>query len=322
MKKRGEFSFVWLFALFVGGAILFFSIYGVMKSSEVSQSQTDSSIAKEISIITDPLQSGFAEGSFGVIKFNQETKIINDCFNDGKFGRNDISVSSRSRVGEEWKVPGNPTRIYNKYIFSSLEDSGEEYYVFVKEFNFPYEVSDIIFLTSRKFCFVNAPEYIEEEIRGLDIENIETENCDTDFEDYESVCFSGASGCDILVTDECVGSNCLESYEKGVVRKTDGRDYYYVDSLLYAAIISDYETYSCNVERLMNRTASLAEIYSKKADLMNARDCGTNVGSGVGVNLNSWKLSVSSANQEDLISLRDGSIELDNINDREVCGLW
>ncbi len=174
MKSRGQFNFVWLFAIIAGAAILVLAIFGAMKSGETYRYQSDTEIAKSLSVITDPLQAGFAEGSFGKISFRQETRINNICF-DGGFGKNDISVSTRSDIGEEWNLPGGATSIYNKYFFSSEKSSGLEYYVFSKPFNFPYKISDLIFMNSDNYCFLNAPEEIADEIIGMSIDNIEVE---------------------------------------------------------------------------------------------------------------------------------------------------
>ena len=141
--KRGQFNFVWMFAIIAGGAILVLAIYGATKVEDTQRFQTDTEIAKSLAIITDPLQAGFAEGSFGKISFRQETRINNICL-DGKFGRHKISVSTRSDVGEEWNIPGEKVPVHNKYIFSSERSSGKEYYVFSKPFEFPYKIADCL----------------------------------------------------------------------------------------------------------------------------------------------------------------------------------
>jgi len=72
MKKRGQFNFVWLFAIIAGGAILVLAIYGATKAGDSQRFQTDTEIAKELAILTDPLQVGFAEGSFGKITLGRK----------------------------------------------------------------------------------------------------------------------------------------------------------------------------------------------------------------------------------------------------------
>ncbi|MBU3923524.1 MAG: hypothetical protein KJ592_01260 [Nanoarchaeota archaeon] len=322
--KKGQFNFVWIFALVAGGAILALAIYGATQAGDTMRFQSDTEVAKSISIITDPLQAGFADGSFGRISFRQETRINNICFDGSQldsedrtgqgFGKNDISVATRSDIGEEWKSGGGATSIRNKYIFSPEVSSGKDYYVFSKPFNFPYEVSDLIFLTSDDYCFVNVPEDVGDEIVGLNIPNIEIDNCSNS--DAVRVCFGGGSGCDVIVYGSCM-SGCDSVFDEGTVVK--GRDdLKYVGGLMYGAIFSDADVYDCNVKRLMYRAGKIAEEFGSKADLMDSRGCGSDLGG----DLNVWSGMLTGAGSEDLMSLRVAAESMDKKNNRELCGLW
>jgi len=310
MEKRGQFTFSWLFALIIGAVILFLAIYGATKFGGMQRYETDTEIAKKISILTDPLQAGFAEGRYGTISFRQETKINNICFSYG-FGKNDISVSTRSGIGEEWIQSGGATSIHNKYIFSSFEQ-GETFYLFSKPFYFPYKVSDLIFLTSKEFCFIGAPERIEDEVLGLGIENIKVVDCS---DEAEKVCF-GSGNCDINVYGTCM-SNCKSDYDEGYVEK-HGERFNYAGSLMYAAIFSDKRIYDCNVKRLMYRTVKISEVFRKKAELMNGRGCNTNLYGDL-VLLGDLTINATS---QDLISINQLGKQAEEKNDLEVCGIW
>ena len=310
--KKGQFNFVWIFALVAGGTILALAIYGATQAGDTIRMGSDTEIAKSISIITDPLQAGFADGSFGKILFKQETRINNICFDEG-FGKNDISVSTRSNIGEEWNPAGIATPIRSKYIFSSEASSGKDYYVFSKPFDFPYEVSDLIFLSSDHYCFLNAPEEIGDEILGLNVPNIEIDNCTSD--EAVRVCFGGGSDCDVLVYGSCM-SGCDSVFDEGTVVK-DQSDMKYVGNLMYGAIFSDADIYDCNVKRLMYRAGKIADVFGSKADLMDSRGCGT----GLKGDLNVWSGMLDGAESGDLISLNAMSINLDREN-REPCSLW
>jgi len=313
--KRGEFNFVWLFAIIAGAAILILAVYGATRLADTTRFQTDTEVGKKLSIITDPLQAGFAEGSFGKIIFRSETRVNNYC-DSGEFGKNEISVSTRSRIGEEWKLAGGATSIHNKYIFSSPQNSGKEYYVFSKPFNFPFKVADLILMTTESYCFVNTPEEIKNEVLGLNIPNIAVENC-TNADDEVSVCF-GSSNCDINVFGTCTnGCGDLGVYEEGSVLK-DGEKMEYVGNLMYAAVFANKEIYDCNVKRLMYRTAKIAEVFSKKADLMNARGCNT----GLKPDLYLISGMALDAESGDLIVLNNFAKQVQIKNDRELCGLW
>ena len=309
--KKGEFNFALLFAIVAGAAILILAIYAAVRIGDTQRYQTDTETAKKISIITDPLQAGFTEGKFGKISFTSETRINNNCF-DEDFGKNDISTSTRSGVGKEWQDAGGATSVYNKYIFSDKNDSGKIFYVFSKPFDFPYKVSDLIFITSKKYCFKNAPDIIKDEVEGLNIPNIAIENCSA--EDI-SVCF-GAGSCDINVYGSCT-SYCESVYDEGYVEK-QGEELFYVGSLVYAGIFASPEIYNCNVKRLTYRAGSIASIFLKKIDLMEGRDCNTNLKA----DLIYWQGLTANATSKDLISLNYIAKDMEIKNEKELCGVW
>jgi len=310
--KKAQFNFVWLFAIVAGGAILALAIYGAMNAGETYPFISNTQAAKSISIITDPLQSGFSESSFGKISFQQESRINNFC-SAVNFGTNEISVSTKSGNENEWSQTGAGTLIHNKYIFSSDKDSGKNYYVFSKSFKFPYEVSDLIFLTPENYCFINAPEEISEEIEDLNPDNIRIENCSPN---EIRVCFDQGSNCDITVYGSCF-SGCDSTFDSGKVVK-GSQEMIYIEDLMYAAIFSDKEIYECNIKRLMYRNSKLAKIFSEKVDLMNIRDCESNLKTDLII----WSELTSGSSSQDLISLKAASESLDKKNNGELCGLW
>ncbi len=311
MNKRGEFNFSLIFALVAGAAILVLAIYGAMKVSDTQRYQTDSEIAKKIAILTDPLQAGFAEGKKGEITFTADTRINNYCL-DGQFGANEISVSTRAEIGDEWKDSGAATTIRSKYIFSGMRETGKKFTIFSKQFYFPYKVSDLIFLISGKYCFVDTPKEIESEISGMNIQNIEMGNCSSD---SVRVCF-GSSNCNINVRGTCTGS-CNTAYDEGYVLK-NGKKLDYTGSLMYGAIFSDTGIYECNVKRLMYRSGRIADVFSKKTDLMNSRSCNTNLKGDLvvfgGMALN--------ASMDNLMQLNQIAKLIENKNQQELCRAW
>ena len=298
--KKAQFNFVWIFAIIVGGAILFLAVFGAMKAGNTARYQSDTEVAKSISIITDPLQAGFSEGSFGRISFQQETRINNICFSE-EFGKNVVSVATRSDVGSEWNLPGGATTINNKYIFSSEKSSGKDFYVFSKPFYFPYKVADLTFLISDNYCFIGVSKEIADEIIGLNIPNIEIEDCT--LPDSIEVCFGG-EGCDVDV------------YGSKVVKGSEEMEY--VGNLMYAAIFSDRGIYECNIRRLMYRTGMIAREFIDKADLMDARNCNTNLKR----DLIYWRELTINATADELNGLYSVANVLGRKNDREICGLW
>lgn len=309
-NKRGDFDFEWLFALIAGAVILVLAVYGAMKIGDTAGNLADSEIAKQISIITDPLQAGFASGSFGKISFNQEVKVTNTCFDEG-FGKNDIGVSTKTKDG--WRVEGQRTSIHNKYIFSP-ENSGKVFYVFSKPFFLSYKVADLIMITSQSqdYCFVSAPQEIEDELKGLNIPNVQIGNCsDTSLK----VCFNSGN-CDVGVYGTCM-LNCESRYDEGYVEK-DGMKMDYTGSLMYAAIFSDKGTYDCNVKRLLYRTSKIADVFSQKAELMNLRGCNTNMQA----DLLMFESITGNASVSNIISINQIAKDIEIKNEASLCRIW
>lgn len=279
MNKKGfEFSFSWLFAILAGATILFLAVYGAVKIAGTSRYQVDTMTAKQLSIIFEPMETGLASAKKpGTINLKDETRVYNKCFDEGNFGMQKISLSSKIFGG--WKKPSADIPITNKYVFSSSIEQGKSLYLLSKTFKMPFKVSELIFMTSKNYCFVNAPEEIKEEISGLELENIKLDNCTKE----TKVCFSSfGSNCEIKVSGSCPG--CNTEYDKGMVSK-DGETIDYASfeadgnvdrSLMYAAIFSDKKIYECNFKRLMKRLVQESLIYEDEADFLTGK-CGSSI---------------------------------------------
>lgn len=320
--KKGQFDFVWIFALIVGGAILALAIYGAMNFGETTELARNSEISKSLSVLIDPMQAGFAESSFGKITFRQDTRINNYCFEDFEdFGKNQISIQTLSKKGD-WGVAGAENAVKNKYIFSEERVEGTEFFVFSSSFNFPYKVSDVVVLTSMNYCFVDAPDEIVDDVELMGLGNVFIEeSLDLDesecLSDFVRVCFGSGSNCDVTVYGTCT-SNCLNGvYDEGRIVKRGG-DVYYVEGLIYAGIFSSVENYNCNIERLLYRSASIARVLYDKADFMSVRGCNSNLQT----DLSYWRSLTLNATTEDLSELRILSVLLNKRNRAEDCGLW
>lgn len=320
MRKKGEFNFEVLFAIIAGAAILFLAIYGAVKIGDTKKTQTYAETAKEISILTDPMQAGFSEGSYGKIIFKKDTVINNYC-NSENFGKNQISVSFSEKIKKDETEEPPLIDVTDKYLFSSKEQ-GKEFYVFSAPFFLAYKVSDLTFLTSKDYCFIEAPEFIENEINSLNMKNIkavkESKNCS---KNSASVCFDSKE-CEIGVYGECqsefnILSNCKTSFDYGYVEK-NGERLDYAGNLMYGAIFSDNEIYECNAKRLLYKAMKLAEIYSEKSELMNLRGCNTNIQPEIEL-LHSL---TENATEKNLISIAQVSQEIDEEHDSGGCKLW
>lgn len=316
-KKGIEFSFAWLFALLVGAFILFAAIYGAMKFIDSGRDTQQTKAAKEISIIFNPLETGLASGKLTSVSLNTETRIYNRCSASGSFGNQKFSVSQKS-FGK-WPPEGGAIPIYNKYIFSENVTEGKKFYFFSKPFDMPFKVSEIIFMTTKEYCFLNAPEFIKDEIKDLNLKNVKTENCtSTDID----VCF-GQGNCRIMVYGECSGICDSEAgeYEFGHTMK-NGQKEYYIGSLIYGSIFSAPEIYNCNFKRLMLRLEQISYLYENEAKSL------VSIGCGDVITLNLAQLAEAAKSAENsssgaILNLRESAEKVDDQNlAQSGCGIY
>ncbi len=271
MNKKGfEFTFAWIFAIIVGAVIMFLAVYATYSLISTERSISDTEAAKQFGIILTPVETNLESSKITPIKFNEETRIYNRCRTEGNFGVQEIGVSLKSGFGKTWQEPKILSSFYNKYIFSSETITGKGAFVFAKQFNFPFKIGDlIIILGEDKYCFVNPPNDIEEEIGNFketgSFNNINiTLSINECSKDSKKVCF-GSLGCDIDV-----------SLASKSVRKNN-QVVFYEDSLIYGAIFSDPQIYECQVKRLMKRTAELSLIYALKSENLAVKGCSSNL---------------------------------------------
>lgn len=313
-KKGFEFSFGWLFAVIVGAVIIAIAIYGAASLIRENRNIQDSFAGKSLGILLAPVETSLEEARTSKISFPVETKVYNGCDARGNFGSQRISVATKSGVGKEWQDPGVASTFYNKYLFSENEIQGTGANVFAKPFKFPYKTADLIFIWSngKKYCFVNAPDDIEEELSGLQIDGV---NVTSDIRDCKSgstkVCFSNAASCEVVV-----------DLTLKTVRKNGNNLYYAEDdtnALLYGAIFADKEIYECQVKRLMKRTAELALVYKMKSEMLSPKGCNSNLEG----DLSSFANQTLFYNEtRQLIVLEEGAKQLEVRNNALLCKLF
>ena len=306
-KKAMEFSFTWLFAIIVGAVILVLAIYAATRIISMGETETGTAAAKEIGVLLNPLETGFEEDISTLLSLPTDTRIYNGCDASGIFGSQGIRTAQKSFGG--FSEPSIEVSFQNKYIFSDRFEEGKQFYIFSKPFDFPFKVADVIYLTpsTEKYCFIDAPEEIEDELGDLKQGNLMAENCEN-VEDVVNVCFSSGSNCDVKVR-----------YNLGYVEKANipGRLYFETDALMYAAVFSDNDIYECHVKRLMKRAEELSGIYEKKASLLSQKNCNSNT--------NTFSLVNSFRNYKDssdLSSLYISAKEIERENDISSCPLW
>ncbi len=307
-NKRGfQMSFAWIFAIIAGAFILFLAIYGVTKIMERGGEVTSAKTGVELENLLDPLETSFESERTVLLKMPVETRIYNKYSMYGDFGKQIIQVSQKS-FGK-WSQTNIDVGFPNKYIFSESVVEGKNFFIFSKQFKFPFKVADLIYLTSAEqdYCFINAPDDIEEELSDLSQENLLIENCPAK---SVRVCFDAGIGpdqdCDVEVD---TGSREVEKGGQTMFFETD--------ALMYAAIFSDKGVYEYQIRRLMKRANELLLIYDDKAVLLSNQGCPSEV------NIFVLRNAVNNVqDSEDLVGAAIAADDLRRENDYAECRLW
>ncbi len=260
MNKKAalEMPFTWLFALIIGAVILFLAIFIAMQFIESFEKGGGTETAAETINILEKVESSIDSAAINSINFKSRVRIYNECSDIGNFGEQKIKIAKQG-IGDKWAEPSGSIGIKNKYLFSDKFEQGNQFYIFSKPFNFPFKVGDLIIISSKKYCFKDAPDFIKDEISSINIQYkdfLQTENCS---EDSIKVCSSGI--CDIKINEN------LNTINK------NNQEIYYLNNLVYAGIFSDSEIYECQVKRLYKRIEKLARLYKDKSQLSSIRGC-------------------------------------------------
>ncbi len=327
-KKALEMSFAWIFAIIVGAIIIISAVYIAGKFIiPGGQYRINTETAKQIANTLEPLQTSVEEIKSDSLMLNVEAKLYTNCNLNGEFGENKIEISEKSGFNRQWTERGGDIASKN-YVFAEEEiktNEGKIVYFIVKQLKMPFKTADIVSMYTEKYCFINAPENIEDEINALNSNgnrtNIELKNsvigCGNG---TNKVCFDsqGQNSCDVIVS--CNDFEC----NKGYVKKGSNYEEYFSKALVYGAIFSSKETYECNIERIIKRLNALSKLYSDKAAFVSGKGCDT----GLNADLNILTQLTSKFNikkietQLPLIESQAAIIEEKNKPENLVCQLF
>ncbi len=301
IQKKGTVEFSWIFALIVGGSILFLAFFFVgqqfFQQKQLAQIQT----TQTIDVLLTPFSSSgnIANAQEGVIKLQKDSDLNLYCEKADNF--NSLGYESLEIIPLDTKktLTSSGTnnaisekKIYDKYIFGE-DFTTKEILTFSKPFNAPWRIADMVYIFpyENTYCFYGnlMPLRIKKELISLDnssslkhflfeVNNGEEENdytIKTDTKCTKNICFNHPSDitCDITIIPDSASSDyLLGKIEKGNGINTETTNYY-SDALLYASIFSDKEIYECNVQRIFSRALIQIEIYNAKNLKLQQKQC-------------------------------------------------
>lgn len=328
--KRGQMniSFGLIFAIIAGAFILALAIYGAVKFSKTQTIAIEGETTRTLGILTNPLESSFESSRTITITSHSDTRIYTGCELKEPEGENPNPtppdeyfgwqlINTTQKIQGKWTEATRNSEFKNKYIFSENPSQGKKFYVFSKPFEIPYKVADLIYVLSsdKKYCFLDADRIrdgdLEKEIKNMKQPSLLIDSEDDCADEYGgiNVCFYNLNDCDVRI-----------HYGEGYMTKTQGSLEFEGDALMFAALISDEETYECQISRLIQRAESLAEIYTQKYELMNQE---IHCGSDLTVELMIFNEALKKYPKES--SLSDIAWAAENLglaNERSECPLW
>lgn len=325
LKKGISIPFEWIFAMIIGGIILFIAIYAAVQFAGTGTRITNTETAARLGNLLSPFETGLASGKSSEMHFNIESRIFfKECDEKSNLPFGIQTISFTEKMFNKYPEAGEAISIKNKYVFANNSVQGKDFYIFSKPFFMGYKVADLIIIDSKEYCFYHAPEEIKDEIENLNLKNI---NFSDDFSCKGiTVCFDlDDSKCNVRVSPECIG-NCDSNYDYGKVSKYDSNgkkvsETYYIGSLVYGAIFSSENLYECNVKRLMNKFGEVGRIYLDKIKITEIKGCSSNIALELSSAIGMAKSIESS---KDLIILDFKIKEIKTINQgaREGCRLF
>ena len=309
-NSKGELniSFGVIFSVIAGAFIIILAIIIATKLRGIELSAQEGETGKSIGILMNPLESSFESSKRIALIMPKKTRIYTSCETDSEFGRQTLQTSQLTH--DKWTETDLNIKFRNKYLFSENPIEGKKFYVFSKPFEFPFKVSDLIYMTSSEdtYCFRDAPNEVEEDLELLQQPNLLIEDCPGD---SINVCFLNKPDCDIKINREI---------PPFYVSKQNEKVYFEGDALMYAAIFSDKEEYECQIQRLMSRLEVLNDIYIEKNNQMvEELGCGTGTLSNLIV---FGSLVRAVKNSEDLYLLKNIKESLERENKYGGCAVW
>jgi hypothetical protein len=291
------------------------AIFAAVKLMGTEQEISSAETGKELEILTNVLETGFESSKTASLEIPLETRIKNNCQEPNSFepfGIQGLQVAQKSL--NRWSEIGTEIVFRNRYIFSEDVTEGKKFHMFSKSFDFPFKVSDVIYLTSSEenYCFVGLEDSseIKREISNLNQKNLFVEGCPSS---SINICFDDfGTQCDVEVN---LNQKYVEKENKeGEIEKV----YFETDSLMYGAIFSEKNIYECQVKRIMQRLSELSQIYSEKESLLSEKQSCPRSGEI----LNLAATANSFTDSSNLITVKKVAESVDKVNGRAICKLW
>ncbi|MEM2173444.1 MAG: acid shock protein [Candidatus Pacearchaeota archaeon] len=287
-------SFAWIFSLIIGAVILFFAFFFVTQyGKQVAKPTKEVSVESGINILLEPFSEvgSLVEAQGTALEFPADSYTEFGCN-----ANNDYSeIKWRNRKEKTFSII---KQVPDKYIFSKplITTQKETFFAFSMPLKDPFFIATPVIIVDGKYCLTNLPyqyrtklEEISKDIISKTKSAINFTNCPSDYYKIDI----GCSACNY-----------------GFV---DGKPWF--SDLIYAAIFSDFDTYNCNLDRILARAKILASIYKTKAQLLRNKGCTIgNIEGALDSFITAIDTFMKSKTGNNLGSLYNSIVQLRNIN--------
>jgi hypothetical protein len=257
-RKSQLSSFAWIFSIIVGAVFFFLAFFFVTQyGKKTAEPQREAIVESGISVLVEPFSAigSLVEAQGSVLEFPPETYVEFGCNVDGDYSE----IKARSTKERTFSLI---KKAYDKYIFSSaITTKGKEnYFAFSMPLKEPFYIATPVIIVTNNYCFVGLPYEMEEELKAIS-EKINLTKYRFNFTQTSGECPTGyitvcEKGCNVQIQFLC-GGKC------GFV----GNKFWWGD-LVYPAIFADETVYQCNLERILERMKTLADIYLNKTTML------------------------------------------------------
>ncbi|MBS3145313.1 hypothetical protein J4414_00735 [Candidatus Woesearchaeota archaeon] len=326
-KKGVEVVFVWIFVVIAGAVIIAFFVSFAFRHAETSTAVTDIRYLDTISSIITTFATSLEADK--TINLPTKVEVLFHC--DG------ILMESGGREYNR--------QIPNHIIFGTERLADDKILLWTVPWRLPYTITNLIYTSSphvkyfliydsasRNFVNELASEipsrFLTEpmDVRSLNIENIDKDSELRQYYKNKFVFFTTPQKVDEIKnmkTDSSIVQIGKDNYgDITFYEETEKTSKYIGNELIYGAIFTDdYDTYTCLLEKTMNKHSQITSLYAEKARLLLIKSVAQCSYSQIKSTLDREKTLAQTLNIPELYKNSQLLIEENRLLDNQDCSL-
>lgn len=255
-------QFAWIFSIIIGALILFFAFFFITQYTTKIGSPK-----KQITLaksINLLLEPFSAIGSLAEMR-GEIIEFPKDIYVEFGCDKDYNEIKAKEIKHKYFDLT---EKVYDKFIFAKkiTTKSKTKFFAFSLPIKIPFYASTAIVIVVNDTCVGSLNEEYKENLEEI----------------YNSL----KDNVDVKINFTCYSEN----------------PYSDLDGFAVAYLFSDAQNFNCNLERILNRAINIAEIYKKKAELLQAKGCDMgNIIYALDVYINKTKKFIQNKNKNELL---------------------